>query len=320
MEILQEFRWTRSPRAQLTLAPDRRTLVPLLRQTALRRIRLNNRPGDLAFDGQHMWIANEERGEVFKVDVLSEAVQRIPLSQYVYHHTFGVAFDGESVWISAGPHWQLVKMDIVTHAPIANFALGAEMGLGQVVFDGNRIWAATRSAPHGLWGVYAETNRVDGFLEIGAPVRDLAFDGRYVWVAADALYRFNGGSWILERFTDLTFSPRRLAFDGGTGLWVTGSSFQLALIDVESNAIVFSDQVGTVEAMAHDGTHLWMAMPGESVAVLDPATRAIVRRVGVPYLSGARAQARMAFDGTHMWLTHPEWYELVSKIPVIPFA
>jgi len=319
MGVLERFRWTRGPHAQLTLAPDRRTLVPLLRQTALRRIRLHDRPGDLAFDGQHMWIANEDKGEVFKVDILTEVVQRIPLTQYLYHQTFGVAFDGEFVWISAGPHRQLVKMDIATHDVTAQFVIGAE--LGRLLFDGNWIWAATRSAPHGLWGVYAETNRVDGFMEIGAPVVDVAFDGRRVWAAADALYRFDGGSWLLERFTDYTEIPQSLAFDGGTGLWVAGRHGNLTLIDVESDAIAFSqDQFVNALAMAHDGTHLWMATPSDHVAVLDPATQSIVRRVGVPYVGYLRSQPRMAFDATHMWLTHPEWYELVSRIPVMPFA
>ena len=95
MEI-KEIRSTRG-NLQLVLEKDRQALVPLLRQTALTRISVGNRPIGVAFDGAFIWVVNEFSFNVSKINVTTNAVVA---TVGVGSAPTGVAFDGTDMWVA----------------------------------------------------------------------------------------------------------------------------------------------------------------------------------------------------------------------------
>ena len=63
---IREIRWKRGD-VELVLDPDRRALVPLLRQTAVNRISVGKFPSGVAFDGAFIWVANTSSNTVSKI-------------------------------------------------------------------------------------------------------------------------------------------------------------------------------------------------------------------------------------------------------------
>lgn len=68
--MLKEIRWRRNPDVELVLEPDRKMVVPLLRQTALERITVGSYPVGVAFDGTHIWVTNFDSNSVSKIPAL----------------------------------------------------------------------------------------------------------------------------------------------------------------------------------------------------------------------------------------------------------
>lgn len=135
----------------------------------------------------------------------------------------------------------------------------------------------------------------------GADPRDVAFDGRYIWVTnrlgagVSKINRVTGG---VETTVPLTGFADGIAFDG-THLWVTVSG-RVVKIDPNTNTVVADTFIGDSPAgVAYDGTHVWIAVQADgTVAKVDPATAAVIDTIDV----GAGASA-ITFDGTYLWVT-----------------
>ena len=68
--MVKEIRWRNHPEVEVVLDPERKILVPLLRQTALERILVGSDPLGVAFDGTHIWVANYISNNVTKIPAM----------------------------------------------------------------------------------------------------------------------------------------------------------------------------------------------------------------------------------------------------------
>jgi YVTN family beta-propeller protein len=70
---IKEIRWRRGD-VEMVIDPDRKTLEPLLRQTALSRIPVGYYRTEVAFDGAFIWVTNGSSSTVSKIDVPTNMV------------------------------------------------------------------------------------------------------------------------------------------------------------------------------------------------------------------------------------------------------
>ena len=133
---IREIRWKRGD-VELVLDPDRRALVPLLRQTALDRTFVNviEFPIGVAFDGAFIWVTDAGGKSVSKISTATNAVVAIV---GVGAFPNGIAFDGAFIWVTNLGSKTVSKIDIATNTVVAMVGVG-RFPFG-VAFDGAFIW------------------------------------------------------------------------------------------------------------------------------------------------------------------------------------
>jgi hypothetical protein len=277
------------------------------------RIGVGLRPASLAFDGQHLWVANTGSANVTKIQASDGAVLG----------TFGVvgmpvalAFDGGSVWAltRASTTTRLVKLRAssgsveaaLTVAP-PNPPLGNPVGLA---FDGVCLWVGWSSP---LGDCVRKVRVSDGAVLASVPtqggsIADLAFDGECVWAAnvdSRNVTRIRASDATFVGLTGAQVDASSLVFDG-SAMWVGGSPllapFSLSKIRASDGALLdsFFPMVGgqSIEALAlvFDGANIWAAGQGW-VHKVRPADGAKLGSWAMPGLFLASA-----FDGGNVWL------------------
>jgi hypothetical protein len=278
---------------------------------ARNRIGVGLRPVSLAFDGQHLWVANAASSNVSKVQASDGAVLG----------TFGVtwppvalAYDGGSIWTLTrdSTTTRLVKLRASNGSVAAVYTLAPPHPVQPyatgLVFDGEFLWVSW----HWPANCVTKVRMSDGALLATVPTQgnevvDLAFDGTYLWTA-----NVDSRNVSRIRASDATFAGLSaaqvdcccLVFDGDF-MWAGGSPlmapFSLAKIRASDGAVVGSyfPQVGghSIEALVlgFDGASIWAAGP-DRIYKIRPADGALIGSWAVP---GAHAAA--AFDGANVW-------------------
>ena len=99
---LREIRWKVTPNIEITLDPDRSLLVPLHRFNQV-RVPVESNPTAIAFDGSHIWVANDLGSSVTVLNAGDGSwVQTLSGGSYGFDYPFGVAFDGSHIWVTNG--------------------------------------------------------------------------------------------------------------------------------------------------------------------------------------------------------------------------
>src|SRR5687768_851493 len=106
---MKEIHWRRGE-IDIVLEPDRKALVPLLRQTALDSVpMINSLAGGVAFDGTFLWVTKFS-GKLSKIDVAkNQEVATVGVGIFAT----GVAFDGAFIWVCNNNDDTVSKIDIV---------------------------------------------------------------------------------------------------------------------------------------------------------------------------------------------------------------
>lgn len=94
---IQRINWKRGD-VEIVLEPDRKALVPLLRQTALDPISVGVSPVTAAFDGAFMWVTNSGSNTLSKIDV---ATNQVVGTVGAGPEPRGLAFDSAFLWVTS---------------------------------------------------------------------------------------------------------------------------------------------------------------------------------------------------------------------------
>ena len=184
-------------------------------------------PSGLAWDGTHLWVADDGTNMVYKVDPADGTVRssfKSPGSQ-----PRGLVWDGTNLWHSDDATRKLYKLDRTTGATLAAIDAPATDAvvhvpeLGGMAWDGRNLWCGT------VDGWSSRMNKMDPtdgsverfFFTKGYP-RALATDGTFIWNATDneghrlgLVYKYNlSDGLFVSQFDTPGYYPTGLVFDG----------------------------------------------------------------------------------------------------------
>jgi streptogramin lyase len=183
-------------------------------------------PSDLAWDGAHLWLADDGTDTVYKLDPSDGTV----LSSFTSPGSpRGLVWNGTQLWHSDNGTRQLYRVDRATGAVLsaidapATHAVVRLPELGGLAWDGEHLWCGTVD---GWSSRMNEMDPNDGslqrfFFTKGYP-RALATDGTFIWNATDneghrvgLVYKYNlSDGLFVSQFDTPGFYPTGLAFDG----------------------------------------------------------------------------------------------------------
>ena len=233
------------------------------------KVALDFEPTAIAFDGEHIWVAN--RGDEDETD--DDALTKVR------------ALDGKVV---------------------ADFPVGDDPVA--IVYDGENIWVANHD-DNTLSKFRKDGSRSRVIPQSGdtialtSPVA-LAFDGRSVWVVNEGSDKIVVYDVESERAIDsisVGDNPSAIAFDG-TYMWVTHSGTKnVTRITASTGKVLDNFRAGEGQlAIAFDGTSMWIANEGDNSVTKVRASDG--EELGT-FLVGQRPVA-LAFDGAHIWVAN----------------
>ena len=288
-------------------APERRMCrVPLLQQTIFDRavvatVDVGASPRGVAFDGEHIWVANNGSDTVSKINIASNAeVESVDVGLKPH----GVAFDGAHIWVSNCEGQSVSRINFIATNDKKTVTMENHYPRG-VAFDGTHIWVAFSGTDSGkVCKIDIATMETVESVDVGRKPFGVAFDGAHIWVAnngSNTVNKIDIATNVVEKVT-VENSPRGVAFDGAH-IWVAnyvGDS--VSKIDIATNVVetVLKGEKKYPSGIAFDGAHIWVANSGDkSVSKIDIATNTVVATVSV-----GTSPSGVAFDGTHIWVAN----------------
>jgi hypothetical protein len=177
------------------------------------------RPTSLAFDGRHLWLADEFTDKIYKID---PETGKILLSfDSPGHHPEGLAWDGECLWHIDSGERLLYRLDPETGRALSILESNSP-NPRDLAWDGEYVWIADFRSD-----ILIKVSTVDGMMvqTFASPAGEptgLTFDGKYLWVAdraQDRIYLVNPADGLcLSSLRSYGPFPSGLAWAGDT-LW-----------------------------------------------------------------------------------------------------
>ena len=145
-------------------------------------------PVDLTWDGQHLWVVDDETRSLYRLSV--ETGESVRALQTEVKQPRGIAWDGESLWVIDAAEGAIFRFDPVTGEQIGAVQapkpeIEGDWALTGLAWDGKYLWVPISA------GWCSTMNRVDpdtgeiidSFFPQCDP-RGLATDGQHVWTIA----------------------------------------------------------------------------------------------------------------------------------------
>jgi len=133
--------------------------------------------GEMAYDGECLWMANETGIEAFH----PEGDYHCPGSEDSYALPPGpVVFDGQRIWTADKDLGAVYWLDLESGKISAPIVVGDEPSA--LTFDGETVWVAN-AGDDTVVGVDVKTQEVDYLVATGSRPVALLFDGSRLWVA-----------------------------------------------------------------------------------------------------------------------------------------
>ena len=188
-------------------------------------------PSGLAWDGTHLWLADDGTDKIYKLDPSDGSV--LLSFESPGPQPRGLVWDGRHLWHADNVTRKLHQLDRATGAALSTMNAPATPAkarlpeLGGLTWDGRHLWCGTVD---GWSSRMNEMNAGDGstkrfFFTKGYP-RALATDGTFIWNATDNdgkrlglvyKYKLSDGLFV-SQFDTPGFYPTGLAWDG-QNLW-----------------------------------------------------------------------------------------------------
>lgn len=190
-----------------------------------------NSPGDLAWDGTHLWLLDDQTGTLYMLDPQTGTATRELALELAEPR--GLASDGTGLWVSDEAGRVIRRLDPGSgeagpSVPVLGSADGAAPArLGGLAWDGSSLWTGTIDGwSSKLQQCDAATGEVTRWhFSIGYPIA-LETDGQHLWTATNSAagdpgrifqYDYDTGAYV-SHFDAPGQEPVGLAYDGTT-LW-----------------------------------------------------------------------------------------------------
>jgi hypothetical protein len=194
-----------------------------------------------------------------------------------------------------------------------------------LAFDGKHVWVVNRGDTSTVQRIDAasakipkDTNGSTGNIQMpGNPgPRKPIFDGSAVWVLTlgPTVYKYDLSGNLLTTVDFLGGGYADVGVFDGTFLWASTDTGFLEKIDVATNTVVSSTDIGMQGAVGFDGRYVWVASDWAGLVKFDPATSTVVFRDDT--FDGPTGTSGLTFDGQYMWIDSTMGNALVRKIDV----
>lgn len=285
----------------------------------LRPVSLGPTPEDIMFDGQDLWVPNQQ----------GSTVSRVRASDGRLMQTWTAAQGAIAVIAAAGKVFVAAYLgnnvpgkiySINPEAPSGGAVTEFESDIGfgpvEITFDGVNLWTANLSGS----SITRVTvgNAVDStFTGFNSP-RDILWDGANLWVAnSDNLKRVDpSNGTVLESIT-VGAAPGRLMFDG-TNLWVSNFSSNPASISVVRAvgglrgavlATLTGNGLAGPSGMAFDGERMLVCnFNNNSVSLFKAADLTPLGNLSTGASSGPESAQS---DGVNFWIVRKSLNDMV---------
>ncbi|MEP6973391.1 MAG: ABC transporter substrate-binding protein [Actinomycetota bacterium] len=281
--------------ATAAISGDALALIDLSTGPLRGSVPLSSRPGDIAVDGNSVWVTLPD----------SSVVQQIDTATMTVHDQVGVGSDPAavavvdgSVWIANGGTATIQRIDGQTHQ--AGRPIPVPGGPASLAADPNGLWVASSYAAS-ISNIDPDNGRVVSTTPVGDHPGAVAVDGDTVWVAntdSGTISKVDSARATELEQPRIGNGPQAIAV-GSSAIWVANAlDNTVARFDPATDTIAdtFSIQSPTDLAFASDS--LWVSQGAQgSVAQIDPASGQVVRTIALGSETGAEA----ASDGV-LWV------------------
>lgn len=262
-------------------------------------------PYGLAFDGDHIWVANcGNNGSITEIRASDGNI--FANVGNVGGCVDDVAWDGASIWVSV---YTGSTGGAVAKLAAANFGSSISgcivtglAGPRHLAFDGRHMWVVNENG-----GTVSKIRASDcallGTFNVPSP-KAIAFDGNSIWVTSLFGYvyqldiNFGGEIGVVQ----VGGYPQGIVFDGNN-IWVAnGADNTVTKIQVKGNVVLGTFAVGTSPiGMAFDGKFIWVAnLYSNSVSKLRASDGALIATI----TDGISNPYAVAFDGANIWVAN----------------
>lgn len=224
-------------------------------------------PTGIAFDGVNIWVANKDANSLTEINAADGKLIRVLKDDaYQFNSPTRIAFDGHHLWVTNAGGNSLTEID-PANGDLLNVISGPDYSFNKpwgITFDGHNLWIAN----------FGTENSALGSSEAGSDsLTEISTSGDFIRLVESLPDSTSG---IPAPF----FGPRDMAFDG-RHLWVTNfgqkfctdvdgkkvpqtNSQTIVEVDVDSGAVVAilsgpTFGFGSPAGIAFDGQHLWVA-------------------------------------------------------------
>lgn len=214
----------------------------------------------------------------------------------------GIAFDGTNMWVVNSFSGSVTKLQANTGVVVGTYAVGGFPD--GITFDGTNIWVANGSSGNVTELLASTGATVNTYSSGGTSPADIIFDGANIWVAnrTDGTVAKLSGSTGALLATYNFGASNALAFDG-TNLWITGAN-SVVVVSAANGSLVATYNITSPYDVAYDGTNMWVSsFSGTMLTKLAVSNGAVLATYSVGPTPSSLG--RLAFDGAHMWLVNP---------------
>jgi len=176
-------------------------------------------PTGLAFDGKHLWLADNFTDTIYKID--TETGKVLSGFESPGHHPEGLAWDGKFLWHIDSGEKLMYKLDPETGRAVSILESNSP-NPRDLAWDGEYIWIEDFRSDTLLKVSTVDGMMVQTFASPAGEPAGLAFDGKYLWVAdraEDRIYLVNPADGLcLSSLRSYGPFPSGLAW-GGDAFW-----------------------------------------------------------------------------------------------------
>jgi YVTN family beta-propeller protein len=218
----------------------------------------------------------------------------------------GIAASGSTLWVSGGSAGSVARVDTASRTVTARITVGGQ--LGGIAATQAAVWVSSFGGGS-VARIDPATNAVVARVAVGGRPTSIAGDGSgAVWVG-----NLDGWASRIDPATNRVTAQVRLASGAstllplGNLLWTGLQGGSLVSIDLAAAALTGAaiDVAPDVDAIVSTPPGLWVSTFDGTAARVDPASRAVTRRVTLPGRGSGIAYASgvvwvSVFDGTYV--------------------
>lgn len=231
------------------------------------------RPEALAFDGDHIWIANSAKNTVTKLGQDGHVVATVSVGDGPRAILYAAGY----IWVGNGRDSTVTKVD-PSGRVVDTYTIGGGLTAPvDLAYDGEFLWVVTS------WGNAVYSMTVDGEIVDRIPIRGghtapwaIALEGEHLWVASlnlQEVQKFSRDGTLVARYRVSGAPPPPPAFEETPGLGGKGPS-----------------------GLAFDGESIWVSINWEGKLIRLSLEGEVLTQIVVGGWPG-----HLVFDGRYLW-------------------